>query len=233
MNHLNEANTRMDANNNLAGSDGRSTRHAARRREVMDDAIQYIFANGLADLSIRPMAEAMGISHRTLLHHFGSKDDMIVKVLSEVRQRELDQLKQRTLDAAQDPLAIMDSAWAYAAKESRLSFWRSFFEIYGIALKNPDRYTDFLDSIVAAWLPMLSSAVTKAGVAETKAMAIATLMQASLRGLILDLLTTGDRKRVQATFLLLREMLRRELEAPELAAGSADHAGSNTRKEDF
>ena len=191
--------------------DGRSTRHAARRREIMDDAIQYIFSNGLADLSIRPMAEAMGISHRTLLHHFGSKDEMIARVLSEVRQRELEQLKHRTLDIDQDPLSIMDAAWAYASKKSRLSFWRSFFEIYGIALNNPDRYSDFLDSIVAAWLPQLTRAITASGVPKKKTLPIATLMQASLRGLMLDLLTTGDRKRVQASFLMLRQMLRREL----------------------
>ena len=194
-------------------TDGRRTRHETRRREVMDQAIQYVFENGLADLSIRPMAEAMGISHRTLLHHFGSKDQMIARILEEVRNRELEGLKQRTLDVLEDPVKIIEGAWAHVSMEEKEGYWRSFFEIYGMAVNDPERYQHFLDSVVTAWLPLLTDAVARWGVPAKQAEYFATLMQGGLRGLILDLITTGDRKRVEASFRLFRDIFRRELDA--------------------
>ena len=207
----------MSATAAATTADGRRTRHDARRREILDQAIQYVFENGLADLSIRPMAEAMGISHRTLLHHFGSKDEMIARVLEEVRNRELEGLKQRTLDVLEDPVKIIEGAWAHVSVEEREGYWRSFFEIYGMAVNDPERYEHFLGSVVTAWLPLLTDAVERWGVPAAKAEQFASLMQAGLRGLVLDLITTGDRKRVQASFRLFRDMLRRELDAARKA----------------
>jgi len=178
----------------------------------MAKAVDYVFREGLSELSIRPMAAALGISHRTLLHHFGSKEEMVARVLAEVRTRQLEELRQRAFNET-DPLRMLDDAWERLSAEERIPFWRSFFEVYGIAVKHPDRYVEFLDNIVKAWLPVQIRAVIAAGVPARKAPLLATLMQASLRGLILDLLTTGDRKRVEASYTMLREMLKRELKA--------------------
>lgn len=193
--------------------DGRYTRHSARRRRLMDDAIKYVFSNGLSSLSIRPMADALGISHRTLLHHFGSKEQMVARVLAEVRTRQLEGLFRQRLIAANDPLRMLDVGWQNLSAEDRLPFWRAFFEVYGIAVKHPDRYADFLDDIVKAWLPEQIRAVLAAGVPGRKAPLLATMMQATMRGLILDLLTTGDRQRVEASYAMFRAIVRRELGA--------------------
>lgn len=197
--------------------DGRTTRHDGRRQELMDAAVAYVFREGLSDLSLRPMAKALGISHFTLLHHFGSKDELIQRVLSEVRTRQLEQVRQSMQDET-DPLRILDVGWRSLSREERIPFWRAFFEVYGIAVKHPDRYRDFLDSIVKAWLPWLTRAVIASGTPKTKAARLATLMQATLRGLILDLLTTGERERVEDSYKLLCEILRRELKSPNSSA---------------
>lgn len=208
----------VQANQDSAALDGRNTRHAGRRRQLMDDAIQYVFSNGLSGLSIRPMAEALGISHRTLLHHFGSKEQMVARVLAEVRARQLEGLFRQRQAAETDPLRMLDVGWQNLSAEDRLPFWRAFFEVYGIAVKHPDRYADFLDDIVKAWLPQQTRAVLAAGVPAKKAPLLATMMQATMRGLILDLLTTGDRKRVEASYMMFRDILRRELEAARTAS---------------
>src|SRR5882757_11130542 len=95
----------------LKSLDGRNTRHEGRRRELMDDAVQYVLSHGLSDLSIRPMAEALGISHRTLLHHFGSKEELVERVLAEVRLRHLQQLKEQAQRQKLDALKMLDEAW--------------------------------------------------------------------------------------------------------------------------
>lgn len=193
--------------------DGRNSRHEGRRRQLMDKAIAYVLSHGLSDLSIRPMAEAMGISHRTLLHHFGSKEGAVERVLAELRMRYLQELHLRARRESYDDdvLAMMDDAWTQLSDPSRLPFWRSFFEIYAIATKNPERHPEFLDSIVNAWLPRWVAAMTSRGLPRPRAEALSTMTHGACRGLLIDLLTTGDHARVGQAYQLLRQVLQREL----------------------
>lgn len=54
---------------------------AARRNELLDTVVAYLGTHGLAGLSLRPLAAALGISVNLLTHHFGSKDELIVAAL--------------------------------------------------------------------------------------------------------------------------------------------------------
>ena len=38
----------------------------------------YVLENGLADVSLRPLAKAAGTSDRMLLYHFGSKEELVI-----------------------------------------------------------------------------------------------------------------------------------------------------------
>ncbi|AXQ28747.1 TetR/AcrR family transcriptional regulator [Solimonas sp. K1W22B-7] len=197
--------------------DGRSSRHDGRRRELMDRAIAYVLREGFGGLSLRPMAESMGISHRTLLHHFGSKEAMLERVLAELRERELRHLNLRALEQQQDPVAMVDASWAQLSAPERLPFWRAFFEIYAQAVKHPEQHAEFLEGVVKAWLPALTQACVARGVLPERAETIATVMTDGCRGLMIDLLTTGETARVSRAYAVLHELLQRELDA---AAGT-------------
>jgi AcrR family transcriptional regulator len=101
-----------------------------------------VLGHGLSDLSIRPMADALGISHRTLLHHFNSKEEMVERVLAEVRLRHLQHLREQAQKQKLDPLSMLDEAWTQQSAPGRLPFWRGFFEIYAVAAKNPERHAE-------------------------------------------------------------------------------------------
>ncbi len=178
-----------------------------RRSELLDRAVGYVVAHGLADLSLRPLAAALGTDAPVLLHHFGSKDQLIALVLNGVRDR----LRAVDLPAGRDPeeplSAHLERVWAWAASPERAPLYRLFFEVYGLALQHPDRYRPFLDRVVADWLNQLIPVFTAAGMAAERATAQATLAVAAVRGLLLDLLTTGDRDRVDAALLELRRVL--------------------------
>src|SRR5271154_7591678 len=68
--------------------DGRRARHAHRRPELLAAATDYVFEHGLADLTMRPLAKELGITHRGLLHHFGSKEQLVAEILHELRGRD-------------------------------------------------------------------------------------------------------------------------------------------------
>ena len=50
---------------------GQSEALSAKER-LLDAVIEHFTADGLADQSLRRIAEAVGSSHRMLLYHFGS-----------------------------------------------------------------------------------------------------------------------------------------------------------------
>ncbi len=65
-----------------------------RKEELLERAYQYVLSRGLADLSLRPLAAAIGSSPRVLLFLFGSKDDLVRALLARARADELAFLEQ-------------------------------------------------------------------------------------------------------------------------------------------
>src|SRR4029453_13425345 len=51
------------------------------REQLLDAVVGYLAEHGLANVSLRPMARELGVSVNALVHHFGSKDDLIVAAL--------------------------------------------------------------------------------------------------------------------------------------------------------
>jgi AcrR family transcriptional regulator len=180
----------------IGSEDGRRTRHAHRKRELLDAATDYVFAHGLHKLSLRPLGAALGVSHRTLLHHFGTKEQLFSEVLREARMRE------RLLVAAQlqgtadmPPADVLRSAWRRSIEH--LPFFRVYYEVQGLALQDPERYASFLDGVVTDWVSLIAALLQQQdGVTAERAETLATLVWAGIRGLQLDLLTTGDHARV-------------------------------------
>jgi hypothetical protein len=70
--------------------------------------------------------------------------------------------------------------------------------VYGAALRKPQDYSEFLESVIADWVEPVAGAYLFANVPAGLAEARATLAIAIVRGLLLDLLATGDRGRVEA-----------------------------------
>ncbi len=75
---------------------------------------------------------------------------------------------------------------------------RLFFEMYGQALQGRPHTVDFLDDIVESWLEPIAALRREQGVPPEASRAQARLDLAVTRGLLLDLLATGDRAATEA-----------------------------------
>ena len=62
---------------------------SARRTELLELTYRYVLEHGLADMSLRPLAAAVGSSPRVLLFLFGSKDGLVRALLARARADEL------------------------------------------------------------------------------------------------------------------------------------------------
>ncbi|MFD6399010.1 TetR/AcrR family transcriptional regulator [Nocardia sp. NPDC060249] len=166
-----------------------------RRDELLDAVVDYMVEHGLSELSWRPVAAGLGVSPTTLVHHFGTKEQMLQVVLERLRRR----MFAATSDATgphPDLATAARAVWTRTSDPRMQAEFRLFFAAYGRALQAPQQFADFLDHVVTDWMSSLRDAQMPDTDPEN-ATRTATLVIATIRGLLLDLLTTGDRNRVQ------------------------------------
>jgi AcrR family transcriptional regulator len=167
------------------------------RQRLLDAVVAHFTAEGLADQSLRRIAEAIGSSHRMLLYHFGSKDGLLLAVVLEVEARTQDRLAALGEDTLQTE-ALIRRMWTYVADPALADFERLFFALYGRALQGDAAIRSLLDDDIARWLQANEVLSAPLGVPADVIRTHARLGLAVTRGLLLDLLATGDRAEVEA-----------------------------------
>jgi AcrR family transcriptional regulator len=168
------------------------------RQRLLDAVIAHFTAEGLADQSLRRIAQAVGSSHRMLLYHFGSKDGLLLAVVREVEagtQRRLEVLGE---DVPGEADAVIRRMWAYLSDPALGDFERLFFALYGRALQGDASIRSLLDDDVAHWLDANVTLTAPWGLPTDVARTHARLGLAVTRGLLMDLLATGDRAGVES-----------------------------------
>lgn len=165
------------------------------RADLLERIVDYVELNGLSELSLRPLAEGVGSSARVLLYFFGSKEELVSEIIGALRGRQRAMFAALPREAASFRVTLL-AGWHAMADFANAPIMRLFFEIYGMALQQPERYATFLRGVVDDWLPFMSAGAVRDGYTEADARALATILLAAFRGFTLDLLTTGDRARV-------------------------------------
>jgi AcrR family transcriptional regulator len=165
---------------------------SARREELLEAAYQYVLGNGLADMSLRPLAKEIGSSPRVLLFLFGSKEELIRELLAKAREEELSYLERLRPGGL---AATGRDVWAWLADPSHRALLSLWVEGYARSLfGEPGPWADFGRDTVRDWLDLLAGRQTDADGPD--AVAERTLLLAVLRGALLDLLATGEAERI-------------------------------------
>lgn len=168
----------------------------AHRAAVLEKAVDYVCRHGLANLSLRPLAKAVGSSPRVLLYYFGSKDELVVEIIQRGRVRQRETMAHLKFSAGLSPREVTRMLWRHWSSPQWEPLMRLFFEVYGLALQDRTRFPGFLENAVAEWLTALESCSTLPGYNRDDARAFATMMIAGFRGFLLDLCATHDRARI-------------------------------------
>ncbi|MDH2414564.1 TetR/AcrR family transcriptional regulator [Nocardioides sp. CER19] len=185
----------------MAADDSTALREpSARETELLDAAYAYVLEQGLSDLSLRPLAGAIGSSPRVLLFLFGSKDGLIRRLLARAREDELAWLQQYDARALDLPDTVRH-LWEWLAAPEHDRLLRLWVEAYGRSLVDPaGPWAEFAAATVEDWLRLLG----RSGDADPGRR---TLALATLRGALLDLLATGERSRTTSAVTLLATLL--------------------------
>jgi AcrR family transcriptional regulator len=168
------------------------------RARLLAAVVAEVSANGLGDRSLREVAAAIGTSHRMLNYHFGSREGLMVAVVQSVEAAQRALLADLSADPALTPAEVMRRTWRRLADQSLWPSERLFFEIYSQALQGRPGTGGLLDDIVDAWVEPWVERARRHGLDPEVARVDARLGVAVARGLLLDLLATGDRPAVDA-----------------------------------
>jgi AcrR family transcriptional regulator len=168
------------------------------RERLLNAVVDHLGAHGLGDTSLRGLAAAVGTSHRMLSYHFDTRSRLLTEVSRTVEARQRAWFASMLADPEQEPIGLIRAMYERIADPALHAQERLFFELYARALQDDAVAEGFLPEAVEAWIEPSTELFRRLGFAEDEARAEARLSLAVARGLLLDLLATGDRAAVDA-----------------------------------
>lgn len=182
-----------------AGGEPHEPREPSEARErLLAAVVGHVATHGFSDLSLREVAASIGTSHRMLIYHFGSREGLLVAVVRAVEAAQRALLAEFAADASLSPADVMRAMWRRLADPSLWPSERLFFELYSQALQRRPGTAGLLDDIVDSWVEAMTEHARQRGLDTDVTRVEARLSVAVCRGLLLDLLATGDRAAVDA-----------------------------------
>src|SRR4051794_7292389 len=171
-----------------------------RRDDLLRRVVKSAAEGGLTRRSLRDLAAQVGTSHRMLIHHFGSREGLLTAVVEAVERDQNDRLGELPDDAAE----ALRVTWRRTSVPSLWPIERLFYECYARGAQGEPPFDRLVPKLVEQTLAAVS---TRPDVADDEGRAGARLGLAVIRGLLLDLVATGDRKATSRALELYASMV--------------------------
>jgi len=166
------------------------------RRLLASRCLDYLLRHGIAGASLRPLAAASGTSARMLVYHFGSREGLLIAAMDLLRER-----MQASLASAGAPRrSTLRTFWNWLSGDA-LPYVRLLLEVQVLALQRPREFAHYLDETSRSWLQTIEPMLPPS----PRRRATATLCAAVIDGLLLELLSSGDHRRVTAALVLFEQ----------------------------
>lgn len=171
-----------------------------RRDDLLRRVVEAASEGGLARRSLRDLAAQVGTSHRMLIHHFGSRDGLLAAVVESVER----DTNQRLAELPADPAEAVRASWRRTSDPSLWPIERLFFECYARGAQGERPFDRLVPALVDQTIAAVS---TRSDFRADEGPAMARLGLAVIRGLLLDLVATGDRKATDRALELFASMV--------------------------
>ncbi|MEU1973171.1 TetR/AcrR family transcriptional regulator [Microbacterium sp. NPDC019599] len=154
-------------------------------RERLLQALFEEFGEGgpSPNLSMRQVAERLGVHHTLLTYHFGSRPGLLRAVLSEARRRDNLVITATSGDLGFE--ALSGAIWHFYANSAVEDRSRAFFHLAGLAVYEHDAFEEFVADIDDL-RQLLEAAALRDGSTLMDARQLSIIATSSLRGLLLQ-----------------------------------------------
>ncbi len=169
-----------------------------RRAKLLDEVVGYLGQHGLAVVSLRLVARELGVSVNALVHHFGSKEELVVAALrraAEIQQGVEERWRRQIPHLS---TAELQRRWWRLINRSpeHLALVRLGLEAATLDATVSGLPGDVRAEQISFWREDIAERLIADGIRPEDAEREASLVKATFTGLVLDLLATGHRKRL-------------------------------------
>jgi AcrR family transcriptional regulator len=179
---------------------------SSRKTELLDAALKYLIDHGVANASLRPMAAELGTSPRILMFHFRSKEGLLQDVFEELHSRLQASLRaMASSDSDSFRVAPLRRFWQWATSRENFPYFCLLYEAQIVALQNPQEYGRYLRKASSDWQAAAFDLMSPS----LKSKAMASLCIAVFDGLMLELMSGGDRRHLTESLDLFISMATR------------------------
>ncbi len=186
-----------------------------RRQELLDRIVVYLAENGLAQATLRPMAAALDVSINRLVHHFGSKEELLATALARAIEQQI--AVQEGWLKRNPELTLVDlyrKWWKWInASPRNLAAVRLNYEAAALNPNVTGLAGDVRADQIGVWRHEATARLLREGLSPRRAEVEGALAKATLTGLIMDLIATGERRRLAPVFDEFMDQLQAAVDA--------------------
>lgn len=165
------------------------------KNEIIIKVLNALKENGLNNLSLRSIADNIGISARMLIYHFESYEQLIAQIFIHLSSLHKQRLNEILINHKEKQIEQVFSSFT---KEIFSSEYRNtlllFIELYTTALRDTLHYESFFEEVLINWIDEVSSLLKKFGFSSPDL--FASMIVSFYRGLMLDWLASNDIERI-------------------------------------
>jgi len=155
-----------------------------RRHDLAEGATDYVLEHGLLDLSLRPLAAALGTSDRMLLYHFRDKLDLVATVLRVSNDRSVSGI--RELRPSRDVRQAVIDLWGVVSRPEQARCQRLYVEAAALGVLGAEPFASVVGEANELWLAALADHLVSSGMRASDAGRAARLVEAAFMGFQLD-----------------------------------------------
>lgn len=161
------------------------------REDLLQAAITVATTSGIGSLTFGSVGENLGISDRTVVYYFPTKNDMITSVIGALGEQLQSMLTNAFGDAALPVRDLARRAWPALAAPAADPVFAVYFEVIGLASARREPYASLVPLLINGWVDWLEPRIDAPTAAERRRQALAAV--AVLDGLLLLRRISGAR----------------------------------------